>query len=245
MATSRSDAESAGTVFPQRRPFARLLIANRGEIAVRIIRACQELDIETVAVYSDADATALHVRLASQAIRIGPAPATESYLRADAIIEAALATGAEAIHPGLRIPVRARVVRRGGRGGRVDVRRARPSDRSPRSATSWPRAGRRPRRASRSSPGRSSRRRSSGPTSSTPSSQRPGRLATRCSSRPPRAEEAAGCAESPRPPSCPPRWPPAPTRRPRRSATVPSTSSGRSGRPATSKSSSSATPRVA
>ena len=82
------------------RPFARLLVANRGEIAVRIIRACRELGIETVAVYSDADEAAAHVRAATTAIRIGPAPAAESYLRGDAILAAARETGAEAIHPG-------------------------------------------------------------------------------------------------------------------------------------------------
>jgi acetyl/propionyl-CoA carboxylase alpha subunit len=80
--------------------FRRVLIANRGEIAVRIIRACRELGIETVAVYSDADAHAGHVRVADDAVRLGPAPAPESYLRGDAIVEAALATGAKAIHPG-------------------------------------------------------------------------------------------------------------------------------------------------
>ncbi|MGZ3631682.1 MAG: biotin carboxylase N-terminal domain-containing protein, partial [Candidatus Limnocylindrales bacterium] len=77
-----------------------MLIANRGEIALRVIRACHELGMEAIAVYSDADIQAQHVRAADRAVRIGPAPAAESYLRADAIVEAALATGAQAVHPG-------------------------------------------------------------------------------------------------------------------------------------------------
>jgi 3-methylcrotonyl-CoA carboxylase alpha subunit len=77
-----------------------LLIANRGEIACRIIRTARKLGIRTVAVYSDADAKALHVRQADDAVHIGPSPAAESYLRGDRIIEAAKATGADAIHPG-------------------------------------------------------------------------------------------------------------------------------------------------
>ncbi len=80
--------------------FKRILIANRGEIAVRIIRACQELDIETVAVYSEADANALHVQLADQAICVGPADAMESYLNKDALLAAAQQAQADAIHPG-------------------------------------------------------------------------------------------------------------------------------------------------
>jgi 3-methylcrotonyl-CoA carboxylase alpha subunit len=77
-----------------------LLIANRGEIACRVIRTARRLGIRTVAVYSDADAKALHVRMADEAVHIGPSPARESYLCGDRIIEAAKATGAEAIHPG-------------------------------------------------------------------------------------------------------------------------------------------------
>ena len=77
-----------------------LLIANRGEIACRIIRTAREMGIRTVAVYSDADARALHVREADEAVHIGPSPARESYLIGEKIIAAAKATGAEAIHPG-------------------------------------------------------------------------------------------------------------------------------------------------
>ena len=77
-----------------------LLIANRGEIACRIIRTAREMGVRTVAVFSDADATALHVRMADEAVHIGPSPARESYLVGDKIIAAATASGAEAIHPG-------------------------------------------------------------------------------------------------------------------------------------------------
>jgi acetyl-CoA carboxylase biotin carboxylase subunit len=80
--------------------FDRILIANRGEIAVRVIRACREMGIESVAVYSDADARALHVSLADHAVRIGPPSAVESYLSIEAILSAARRSGAQAVHPG-------------------------------------------------------------------------------------------------------------------------------------------------
>ena len=80
--------------------FKRILIANRGEIAVRIIRACREMGIESVAVYSDVDRRALHVRKADHAVHLGPAQASESYLNIPKVLEAARRTGAEAIHPG-------------------------------------------------------------------------------------------------------------------------------------------------
>ena len=78
----------------------KILIANRGEIAVRIIRACREMGIETVAVYSEADKEALHTQLADEAVCIGPAQASESYLNMQNLISAALVSGADAIHPG-------------------------------------------------------------------------------------------------------------------------------------------------
>ena len=78
----------------------RVLIANRGEIALRVLRACREMDMETVAVYSQADAEALHVQLATQAVCIGPARAADSYLNQEALLTVAKATGCDAVHPG-------------------------------------------------------------------------------------------------------------------------------------------------
>src|SRR3989338_421684 len=80
--------------------FSKILIANRGEIALRVIRSCREMEIKTVAIYSQADRNSLHVRFADEAVCIGPAPSIDSYLNIPAIISAAEITDVEAIHPG-------------------------------------------------------------------------------------------------------------------------------------------------
>ena len=80
--------------------FKKILIANRGEIACRVIKTARKMGIKTVAVYSDADRDALHVEMADESVHIGPAPASESYLIIDKIVEACKQTGAEAVHPG-------------------------------------------------------------------------------------------------------------------------------------------------
>jgi acetyl-CoA carboxylase biotin carboxylase subunit len=85
---------------PRQQTLTKVLIANRGEIALRIVRACQELGIKSVAVYSDADAQAPHVREADEAVHVGPAAASESYLKGDHLIEVAKRVGADAVHPG-------------------------------------------------------------------------------------------------------------------------------------------------
>ena len=78
----------------------KILIANRGEIAVRVMRACRELGIPTVAVYSDVDANAMHVRMADEAYHVGAAPSSQSYLLSDVILDVVERSGADAIHPG-------------------------------------------------------------------------------------------------------------------------------------------------
>ena len=103
--------------------FRKILIANRGEIAVRIIRTCREMGIQSVAVYSEADRDSLHTLLADEAICIGPAPSTKSYLNMEQILAATVAMGAEAIHPGF--------------GFLSENAKLRLSDRPQRSSTGW------------------------------------------------------------------------------------------------------------
>src|SRR5256885_9563692 len=82
------------------RPFKKVLVANRGEIAVRVTRTLHEMGIRAVAIYSDADRAALHVRMADEAHNVGPAAASQSYLRIEAVIDAAKKAGCDAVHPG-------------------------------------------------------------------------------------------------------------------------------------------------
>ena len=104
--------------------FNKILIANRGEIACRVIKTARRMGIKTVAVYSEADRDAVHVDMADEAVLIGPAPAAQSYLVMEKIIEAAKQTGAEAIHPGYGFLSENAALRGGAEGGRHRVHRA-------------------------------------------------------------------------------------------------------------------------
>src|SRR5262249_23267155 len=100
MDRQRRIAQPAKTRMTETKRFNTLLVANRGEIAVRVIRACRQMGIRSVAVYSQADRESMHVAMADKAVCIGPGPARESYLVIDSILAAARITGAQAIHPG-------------------------------------------------------------------------------------------------------------------------------------------------
>jgi biotin carboxylase len=127
--------------------FKKILIANRGEIACRVIKTARKMGIATVAVYSDADRNALHVRMADEAVHIGPPPAAESYIVIDKIMEAIKETGAEAVHPGYGFLSENRNSPRRWR-PRASPSSGRPRVRSSRWATRSPRRRSRRRRAS-------------------------------------------------------------------------------------------------
>ena len=240
----RAAAGDRGRTAAVTPPFRRVLVANRGEIALRIIRACHELGMEAVAVYSDADAAAAHVRAADHAVRLGPPPAAESYLRLDAVVAAAVAAGARGRPSGLRLPVGAGGVRPRRRGGRPRLGRPARRRRSPRWVTSWRRGGRpaqagvphvpgtlEPASVDAPGPGRGGAR--GGPGGRVPAAREGRGRRRRARDAPRRLRRRAGRR----------RCSPAPARRPAPSATARSTWSARSCRRATSRSSCWATRR--
>ena len=191
-----------------------LLIANRGEIACRIIRTARAMGIRTVAVYSDADAKALHVRQADEAVHIGPSPARESYLVGEKIIAAAKATGAEAIHPGYgflsenaefaQAVIDAGLIWVGPNPASITAMGLKDAAKALMAAAGVP-----------VTPGYMGEEQDP----AFLAARKPPKSATRCSSRPSRAEAARGCARWRRHRTSPTRSPPASARRRPRSAT--------------------------
>ncbi|XP_071384244.1 propionyl-CoA carboxylase alpha chain, mitochondrial-like, partial [Centroberyx affinis] len=98
--TVASKAQYSTVCDPNEKTFDKILIANRGEIACRVIKTCKKMGIQTVAVHSDVDSSAVHVKMADEAVCVGPAPTNKSYLNMDAIMDAIRSTGAQAVHPG-------------------------------------------------------------------------------------------------------------------------------------------------